>query len=163
MNNFKNATQFFNALNILFYGFISGGLIFFLMTYLAFQSNQLEASATELVSIFNYTVPLVCIMEFGLAIFLFDLTAKKIPAIGSLREKLSAYFRGKLVQWALIESGGLFAIVAYFLTGNQMYALWYLSSVMVLAFYRATPPNFYKYAQLSQKEQRIMENHLEIE
>ncbi|GAB4199511.1 MAG: hypothetical protein OHK0057_27750 [Thermoflexibacter sp.] len=163
MDKLKNATQFFNTLNILFYGLMSGGLIFFLITYLAFQSNQLEASATELVSIFNYIVPFVCIMEFGLAVFLFDLTAKKIPSMDSLKEKLSAYFRGKLIQWALIESGGLFAIVAYFLTGNQMYALWYLSSVMVLAFYRATPPNFYKYAQLSQKEHKVMENNLEIE
>lgn len=163
MNNFKNATQFFNTLHILFYGFMSGGLIFFLITYLALQSKQLEASATELSSIFNYMVPLICIMEFGFAVFLFDVTAKKIPSIASLREKLSAYFRGKLVQWALIESAGLFAIVAYFLTGNQMYALWYLSSLMVLAFYRATPSNFYKYAQLSQKEHRIMENNLEIE
>jgi hypothetical protein len=163
MDNFKNATHFFNTLNILFYGFMSGGLIFFLITYLAFQSKQLEASATDLSSSFTYIVPLVCIMEFSLAIFLFDLMAKKIPSMESLREKLSTYFRGKLIQWALIEGGGLFAIVAYFLTGNQMYALWYLSSVMVLAFYRATPSNFYKYAQLSPKEHKIMENNLAIE
>jgi hypothetical protein len=163
MDNFKNATQFFNTLNILFYGFMSGGLIFFLIIYLAFQSKQLEASAVDLVSIFNYIVPLICIIEFSVAVFLFDFTAKKIPSAEDLRAKLSIYFRGKLIQWALIEGAGLFAIVAYLLTGNQMYALWYLSSVMILAFYRATPSNFYKYAQLSPKEHRVIEENLLID
>lgn len=157
IQNFKSPNQFFSTLNIAFYGLLSALLIFFSLTYLSISSGQTKPSNPELVDIFNYLVPFVCVMEAGLGIFLFDLRMKKMTNLQTLKEKLSLYFQSQIVKWALFEGAGLFAVVAYFLTGFQIYAFWCLLMVMLLSFNRPSVADFRKRAALSGEEELALE------
>ncbi len=155
--NLKTPNQFFNTLNIIFYGLLSGILIFFSITYLSFSSGQSKPTSPEMTKIFNYLVPFICVIQAGLAIFLFDLRMKKMPNLQTLKEKLDIYFGSKIIKWALFEGAALFTVVAYFLTGFQIYAFWCLLIVMLLSFNRPSVANFKKYASLSREEELALQ------
>lgn len=157
VQNFKSPNQFFNTLNTVFYGFLSILLIFFSITYLSISSGQSKPTNPEMTQIFNYLVPFICVIEAGLGIFVFDLRMKKVANLQALKEKLSLYFQSKIIKWALFEGAGFFAVVAYFLTGFQIYAFWCLLMVMLLSFNRPSVADFKKRAALSREEELVLQ------
>jgi hypothetical protein len=157
--NFKSPTHFFNILNTIFYGLLSGVLIFFLITYLNFREGGKPANP-DMAQIFNYLVPFLCVLQGGIGIFIFNTLMKKMSSLAGLKPKLSLYFRGKLIKWAIFEGAGLFAIVAFFLTGFPVYGLWCLLMVLMMSFNRSSISNFIKYATLTKEENLELQDNV---
>lgn len=158
IQNFKSPTHFFNTLNTIFYALLSGILIFFLITYLGFKQGQSKPTSPEMTEIFNYIVPFVCVLQGGIGVFIFNIFMKKMDNTQGIKAKLSLYFQGKLIKWAMFEGAGLFATIAFWLTGFPFYGLWCVLMVMLMSFNRAAAPNFIKYAQLTKEEDLALKN-----
>lgn len=70
------------------------------------------------------------LLPFGY--WFFQKQMDNIVSINDLHEKIAAYRPAILVKWACFEGATLFAIVAFFLTGNQQ--LQYLTLGLVVHF-----------------------------
>lgn len=115
------SSQYFKLL-MLIYGVmllaqVGTGAVFF---FLRSTQEEVMQNNAELGEIFQYLIPILILMPF-LGWFLSKSTLKKLKENDPLSDKLRTYQSTILVKYAFFEGASLFSLIAYFLTGTNMY------------------------------------------
>jgi hypothetical protein len=151
----QTTANYLKALKILFIALVTGQALFAVIAYVLKATGTFPDN-TGLMSVFMYFVPaldLVCILASYLV------SKKKISLVDanlSLTGKLNTYRAISITRWAMIEGGTLFTIIAYLLTGAQMFLV--LMSFMILVSLTLSPTvkRIVKELPLSSGEQDIL-------
>ncbi len=151
----QTTAVYLKALKVLFIALVTGQALFAVIAYVLKATGSFPDN-TGLMSVFIYFVPaldLVCILAAHLVF------KKKISMVDtnlSLTDKLNTYRAISITRWAMLEGGTLFTIIAYLLTGAQMFLV--LMAFMILVFLTLSPTvkRILKELPLSSEEQEIM-------
>jgi hypothetical protein len=148
-------TAYLKALKILFIALavfqIALAVIAFILISTGFSSNS-----PDLLPVFTYLIPVLCAVMVFVSVITFKTKISKVDSSGSLKDKLDAYRGLYITRCALIEGPVIFTIIAYLLTGAQMFLI--IAIVMLLIFISFYPSlqKIIKELPLSSTEQAIL-------
>lgn len=155
-NNLSNQDTL-KALSIIHYALIAGLLIFTGVAYYVIGPTMAGGEAESYYSLFRYLIPGVAIMAILFGRFIGTKMLQKAQEIGELPLKLSAYQSIAIVRWSLMEGAGMFAVVAYLLTGNQVFIMVALAAAAYLFTQKPTVNLISQELGLSNEETRELE------
>ncbi len=151
----QTTAVYLKALNVLFIALVTAQVLFAVIAYILKATGSFPGN-TELMGIFIYFVPaldMVCILVAHLV------SKKKLSLVdanNSLADKLNTYRAISITRWAMIEGGTLFTIIAYLLTGAQMFLVMMILMILVFLTLSPTVKRILKELPLSSEEQEIM-------
>jgi len=115
------SSQYFRLLMLIFgvmlLAQIGTGVVFF---FLRSTQEVVMQNNTALGEIFQYLIPILILMPV-LGWLLSKNTLKKLKESDSLSDKLRAYQSVLLVKYAFFEGASLSSLIAYFMTGKNLY------------------------------------------
>jgi hypothetical protein len=109
----------------IFFMLLLGQISFFVFALIVVGNNIIK-NENNLDDIFRISLPLVGIAVMFLSKKIYDNRVAGIKVNDSIEDKLNKYLTFKIIQWALIESGGFIALVAFILTNNYFYSIIFL-------------------------------------
>jgi hypothetical protein len=122
------------TITIIHLALLAGQVLFGIVVF-AIRPSHTEQQPSD--NVFKYLVPAMAVVMVGISQFMFPkLVAKAIP-LPSLSAKMAAYQSALIVCYALLEAPSLFAITAYFLTGNVLYLL--VAALLIARFITIRP------------------------
>lgn len=128
---------YFKALKIIFFALLTGQVLFLIISYSLVNYGDLDIHAKELEKVFVYIVPFFYLVSIlaGYAIFKKKITQVKQEQ--DLATKLEGYRGLYITRFALLEFATLFAIIAYLITGMQMFIV--IAGLSILSFLTLKP------------------------
>lgn len=129
--------DFFKQAQIIHYALLAGLLLqCAVMYFLVSGSTTTPTDGPD--ELFRYLVPGLAAVAVLVGRFVSRRIFAQAPEQQTLQDKIELFRRGMIVRWAMIEGAGLFACVAYFLTGNLPLLLVALAAAIYLFTLRPT-------------------------
>jgi len=142
--------DFFSQFNILFLALIGGQILFAGVAFYLVSQGFAEGGE-DLVDTFRLIVPILAIgVVFGVR-FLYGKRLEQAKNEDGLKAKLNQYRAAFILKIALYESASLFSILAYMLTGYQLFII---IAAVIIAF---------QFTHIPSKEKTIRELELKGE
>lgn len=133
----KNAfNSVFMLSKIIFYALLTGQL--FILAVFWFLTTDRTSDSGEMNAIFTFIVPSVGLISMFLSRFIYSQGILKLNPNESIMSKLNKYRTLKIISWAILEGGALFALVAFFLTADYLYVA---VVIFVLGFFIFSRPS----------------------
>ena len=143
MEEDDNLLQSFKIINIIYMalgaGMITSSVIFMFLV----QSGN-AAMNPGLTDILKIVVPVIAVVGFAAGRFLYTTSGKKSKEETNQSVKINNYRTACLIVWATIEGPGLFSSIAYFITGNQLFLIFF---GMIFMGYLFSKPAITKFQQ----------------
>lgn len=127
--------QYFNKLQIVFLILLMAPLFAFIALYFVSGENTQEVSMEYYV-----IIPSLVLLEWSLAMIMFNKKIKSVRNEQGLGAKLDKYFRLTIVRWSFVASAGLMLAMGYFLTGSDVFTGLYVVSLVMSFFLWPTGP-----------------------
>ncbi len=141
----------FRNLNILFLALLLGQLLFAGVAYfLNMDKDPAEAAMKN--ADFAILVPGALLAGFLGAYLLDKAQANKAPVKGTPEEKLTHYRTSLIIRLALMEGANFLAIIAYFLTQENIYLVYAALGIGAFVMFRPTISQFSQRYHVSGKE-----------
>ncbi len=128
--------QYFATQSLIHIALIVGQVLFAGVTFFL-RSNQSVEPDPELRQAFLYIVPVLAAAGIFASLQVFKLMVTKAKQQSSLGKKISAYGSAMIVRYAVLEAPSLFAIVAFFLTGEYFFLA--ISVLIIIFFFLVRP------------------------
>jgi len=104
----------------IYYALVLNMIVFFIVVMVILQNRDIEAGS-ELDSIFTFVVPLLGFLVMLISRTIYNrMIAEHTPKSNTL-QKIMYFRKAKIISWALVEGGCIFALVASMLTSNYLY------------------------------------------
>lgn len=132
---------FFSTLNIIFFGLLSGQLIYFAIGLFLIQSGNMQG-IEGIETIFMFITPVVVFTSIFASKLIYNKQAEAFDKNRSLDEKLTSYRTGCIVQLALIEGANIFTISIMIITADYLYAAFFS---LLIAFFWLNKPGEEKF------------------
>jgi hypothetical protein len=136
MQQEDNLIPVFKTLNIL-YRALGVGMLLSIVVFICMVKFNTSPPNSDLADIMKIVVPVLGISCFGAGRFLYKMNAKKSKEETNEFSKLNNYRTASLIVWATLEGPALFAAVAYYLTGDQIFLAFFV--VIFLGFIFSRP------------------------
>jgi len=150
------ALKFYKRLNLYFNLVIAIPLLVFGYFYLELEAgnrdpylNQVAAQNLE------YIFPFLIILLGGIGFLAPNERIKRIQYNLELKEKLNKYERIQLVRFGIYELAVWLSIAGLFLTGNKLYALFYVLVLILFSVDRPTARKIAKQLKLTREEENL--------
>lgn len=106
--------------NTIYYALVLNMIVFLIVVMVILQNRDVEA-VSDLDSIFTFVVPLLGFLVMMISRTLYNrMIADHTPHSNTL-QKIVRFRKAKIISWALVEGGCIFALVASILTSNYLY------------------------------------------
>lgn len=148
---------YFKTLKIIAFALIIGQSIFlFVSMFINFSNNKqgLEFDKT----IFSILIISCIAISYVLGRFLFGNHIKQVNENDDLHQKLAKYQTAIILQFALLEFGGLISTVCYFLSTEIIFAFISLIPILLSLIHFPTKSKLINVLNLSSKEVDILED-----
>ena len=145
----------FNSIKIIYYALVTGLITFFAVT-LFFIQNRIADQSSNLDSIFTIVVPLFGLMMMLISRKIYSQMATNYKSSNDLSQKIELYRKAKIVSWALVEGGCLFALVATILTVNYLYVAVFILLFGYFIMMRPSVESFVQEMRLNSKESALI-------
>jgi hypothetical protein len=132
--NFENN---FRVTHLIFFALAAGQLLM-LAVFIFFHKDSLTPINSSLDNIFTFIVPLAGLISMFLSKLLYGRNILKAEQTESIIQKLNKYRTFKIISWAVLESSGLFSLVAFFATANYLYVVVF---ILVFGFFLFNRPS----------------------
>jgi hypothetical protein len=134
---FKTLTIIYMALGM---GMIlSTGVFYFLI-----ESGNGPTQNAELVQVFTIVVPVIAVSCIGAGRFLYNKGAEKSRNEMDIQKKFALFQSHNLIVWAMLEGPALFSVIAYWLTGDPLFLVFF---AMIFAVFIFSKPSISKFQQ----------------
>lgn len=104
--------------------------------YVYFENGNFTVTTTS-DDIFLYLVPTLAIGGYFGSKLLYQKLIQKIKKEEPFAQKIQAYLQASLVQYALLEGPGFFALFAYYYSGNALFLV--IALCLILYLYTRRP------------------------
>ena len=145
----------FNSIKIIYYALVSGLIVFSAVTLFVIQS-RIEEQASNLDSIFIVVVPIFGLVMMFVSYKLYNQMIINLSRDSDLSQKIEYYRKAKIVSWALVEAGCLFALVATILTVNYLYIAVFILLFGYFIMMRPSVESFVQEMRLNSKESALI-------
>jgi hypothetical protein len=160
MKSFKTWTDYHHRINLVFHAIVAFTLLPFTWIFLQIDSATREKLTQDWFIMFLLALP-----SLSLA-FTADVVGKKLVgeavAKPTLREKLDAYFRAQVVMYAMLETGAIFATIAFYITTHYLFVVVYVLLLFVFSLKRPTLDKVSRELLLPKAEREVLANREEI-
>ncbi len=140
-NNFE---QKFKVINIIYLALGAGMLLSLVMFVFMIESGVAQVVDESIADILKIVVVVIAISGYGAGKFLYGMNAKKSKVETNVITKLNNYQTACLIVWAMLEGPGLFACIAYFMTGDKLFLAFFS---MIFMGYVLSKPSVSKFQQ----------------
>jgi hypothetical protein len=158
MNTSNNFGSQLRAMNVISMAVMAGLLVFLMVAVYLRYSAVFSGADDRLDNIFKFAVPAVIFVAYILSKVLFKVTIEKIDAATDLRQKLAKYMMAHIISLMVLELPGIFAVVAYLLTGRLLYLGFAILMVFAIIFARPTRFRLINDLKLSREEEELLSN-----
>lgn len=131
----------FKIINTIYLAIGAGMLITAGVFYYLVESGG-TVTDSQLASILQIAVLVAGVGGFGAGRYLYGTFSARSKAETMISQKLTHYRTALLISWAAIEGPGLFALVAYLLSGDQLFLAFFAMIFLVFVFTRPTVSKF---------------------
>jgi len=145
----------FSSIKIIYYVLVTGLITFFAFT-LFFIQDRITDQSSNLDSIFTIVVPLFGLMMMFISRKIYTQMAGNYKSSNDLSQKIELYRKAKIVSWALVEGGCLFALVATILTVNYLYVAVFILLFGYFIMMRPSVESFVQEMRLNSKESALI-------
>jgi Na+/melibiose symporter-like transporter len=162
--NYSSATRFtqymnrkLGALGLAILGFAMLCLFFAFLR--VFVLSELQPSLSPFFLKFNPVFSILCIV---LGFLLFGLHVIKAPNQPKLQQKLVFFEESMILYWTCLSVAMAVNLMAYILTSNKIFLLFFLGVVMFVGIFRPSLDNCIRYLQLSDIEVDLLDSNANI-
>lgn len=150
--------QYFQSLSIL-HAALTMGQVMFLMVLVYLHTSGMASEADALfATLLMYLVPAVALLAFSAGSFIYRTRITALKTLSSLSEKLNGYRAIMIIRFAVWEGASMFSLVAYFLTGSNLFIVISVAYVLLFIIVRPTAEKFAFELELSSEEKILIEN-----
>ena len=136
----QTSSEYFRTLQIIYYTLIAGLVMSCIVALYLNQNGGFYWQTDEVEKPMKKMIYLVALFVFGGSAFgnwMFRKMIGIIKSMETLTEKMSSYRSALISKYALFAGASLFAIVAYYLSGNLLFLA--LSGLVILVFLTIKP------------------------
>ncbi len=137
------------------YLFLLGGQIIFASAVLFFKSGKEVRFLADFNHPFFYLLPVFTFGSFIIAIIAKSLRDKKLKSLDSAIDRVNHYRETLLLQAALVEGGGFFALVITLISLNNTPLLFFCISLLFYLWLYPTEKRFIKECDINTKKPLI--------
>lgn len=147
----------YKTLNILFTAFLAGQIVFALIfLFVVLPPEKIEGNSTFSSILLLLSICLSVAGLFGGNV-LYKKSVQKASQENEAEKKMEAYKGALIMKYALLEGPCLFALIAYFLTGNIQFM--YMAGLLIIVFVMNKPSRDKIATELQLSEQEV-QTHL---
>lgn len=146
----------FRTLRMIFVGLISGQVLLLIVT-IFLRTTGVANARPEWSAALLLIVPLAATGAVLAAAWLTKPLLARVPADASLEIKLGSYSTASILRLALLESAGLFSLIALLLTGGGIFLGVFAPLVIAQLVMRPSPEDFVARAPLTPAERGDVE------
>ena len=106
--------------NTIYYALSLNLIVFFIVVMVILQNGDVEAGS-KLDSIFTFIVPLIGFLVMMISRAIYNKMVANIDSGINTLNKITHFRKAKIISWALVEFGCIFALVATIITSNYLY------------------------------------------
>lgn len=148
----QTAKAYFTQLKIIHFALLAGQL--FLLVIFSFLNDEGQVIFKfDLANVHTLLVPFVLTAGIVVGYVLGQQKDKMSRTKSDLQEKFSSYRTTSMLKWATVEGPNLFSLVAYLLSGNVLFVIYFGVGVFYFLSLRPTPKKAIKELQLNKEEQ----------
>ena len=151
----QNFSQYFRALQILFFALLAGQTGMMIVIYNIREQSVGDTSFTDMVAKW---LPLWLIAQAGLAFFLNRQKLETARSKSTVPEKLEAYRIASVLKWALLEGGTLISIVLFFVWGATPFIYYAIIMAALFATQFPSRQRLINELDISANEQMILDD-----
>jgi hypothetical protein len=140
-NDSFSAKKFFTTMNILFFAFIGGQTIYFVIGLFLIQSGSKEGFG-GLNSIFMFITPVVVLSSIFASRFIYTKQVANFDKKLSLENKLVSFRTANIVRLALLEGANIINISIMIITANYFFAALFIIIMALFLLNRPTKAKF---------------------
>ena len=104
----------------IYYALVLNLIVFFIVVIVILQNRDVEAPS-KLDSIFTIVVPFIGFLVMLISRAIYNRMIANIDSGSNTLNKIVHFRKAKIISWALVEFGCIFALVASILTSNYLY------------------------------------------
>ncbi|MCW5908220.1 MAG: hypothetical protein KIS94_10195 [Chitinophagales bacterium] len=149
---------YFKSLALLHFALTMGQVIFLMVLVYLHTSLMPEQADKTFATVLMYFVPAVALLSFSTGSFIYRTKLTALKTVSSLSEKLTGYRLTMITRFALWEGASLFSLIAYQLTGNNLFTVITVVFVLLFIVVRPTPEKLVYELELSPDEKAVIEN-----
>ena len=155
---FHDLKDYLYKLNNLFHVLVALPLLAFVYLYLENQVGRVQPliSNTDAILVLHYILPLIIIVESGIAFIITKKSLSVFPNNDLLMKKLNDYFRISLIKYAILEGATIVSVVGYYLTLSKVYMGFYVVLLMIFSINRPTVYRISRDLKLEGEEKDIV-------
>lgn len=159
MQHSISVKMIFKSMTLIHFALVTGLLIFTGMAYFVISpSFQPDSMNTEsFYELFRYLIPGVAILAILAGRFIGNQLLNVARQKEDLAQKLTTYRTSAMLRWSLMEGAGFFAVIAYILTGNQVFILVALAAAAYLFTQKPTATSIGRELALTNSEIRELD------
>jgi len=155
---FHDLKDYLYKFNNLFHVLVALPLLAFVYLYLENQVGRVQPliSNTDAILVLHYILPLIIIVESGIAFIITKKSLSVFPNNDLLMKKLNVYFRISLIKYAILEGATIVSVVGYYLTLSKVYLGFYVVLLMIFSINRPTVYRISRDLKLEGEEKDIV-------
>jgi len=158
MMRFRDLKDYLHKINNLFHVLVAIPLLGFVYLYLESQVGRIQPliNNPDTVLILHYILPLIIMVDSGIAFLVTKKSLTVFPNDDKLMEKLSVYYRISLVKYVILEGAAIVSVIGYYLTLSKVYVGFYVVLLMIFSINRPTVYRISRDLKLEGEEKDIV-------
>ena len=154
----EEGKKYLERLNLMFYAIIAVPLCAFAWFYLENHAGRQQIQVTEqLRQIFQYVFPLLILVISGFGILIPGNQIKKIDNSSELKDRLIEFQRILLLRYIFFEMACILSVLAYYLTVEKFYAIFFVGTIVLFSLNRPTPFRIISNLKIKGKDKEIFQ------
>lgn len=149
---------YLKSLTTLHFALTMGQVVFLMLLVYLHTSLMPEQGNKTLATVLKYLVPVTALLAFSAGSFIYRTKLTSLKTTSSLSEKLTLYRSTMLSRFVIWEGVSLLSLIAYQLTGNNLFIGITVVFVLLFIVVRPTPEKLVYELELSPNEKAVIEN-----
>jgi nitrate reductase NapE component len=148
----------FKLLRTIHFIIVASITFFTVLIFVLFKRGQLHPAAADMERTLQVSSVLLSLILFVIGLNLFKrnmLKARNSTESGEVR--FGKYRTACILWWAMIEGPGLFAVVAFALTGSYAFLLWAAAHILALIIFMPRKDNLIVLLNLTSEDVKLLE------
>jgi uncharacterized membrane protein len=140
--NFSSLSEYFYKMHNRLYGIVLIPLVAFVVLYWQMQIGNLHGVLRNdeyLNQVVLIALSFIVLVDWVISVFMFKRALKATRTLDSLGKKLDRYYSFTLLRFSLVVSGSLGLAIGFYLTENQLFTIFFVSSLALLLLFWPTP------------------------
>lgn len=140
-NNNPKIKNFFKTLDVVFFAFLSGQIIYFIVGLFIIQSSELKGFG-GLNTIFMFMTPVVVLSCIFASRFIYNKQVTEFDKSLPLENKMASFRTANIIKLALLEGANIITVSIMIITANYFFAALFVVVIVLVFFNKPSKEKF---------------------